>query len=166
MVAKGGDDYGRKGNRLFYRPAAKGAGADPKGACGKAGGDRQGNFPVGNGKGLPDTSLLKPLAEIFGVSVGELLSGKRMDDSQIKSQADHIILESLGYEERQEKWKGILRYVFLGILVALGGMFFSMVVARFATSKDAAVSLGIGMYLCIVTITCTGIVLLRIKDKL
>lgn len=118
------------------------------------------------GKGLPDTSLLKPLAEIFGVSVGELLSGKRMDDSQIKNQADHIILESLSYEERQEKWKGILRYVFLGILVALGGMFFSMVVARFATSKDAAVSLGIGMYLCIVTITCTGIVLLRIKDKL
>ena len=118
------------------------------------------------GKGLPDTSLLKPLAEIFGVSVGELLSGKRMDDSQIKSQADHIILESLSYEERQEKWKGILRYVFLGILVALGGMFFSMVVARFATLKDAAVSLGIGIYLCIVTITCTGIVLLRIKDKL
>ena len=118
------------------------------------------------GKGLPDTSLLKPLAEIFGVSVGELLSGKRMDDSQIKSQADHIILESLGYEERQEKWKGILRYVFLGILVALGGMFFSMVVARFATSKDAAVSLGIGMYLCIVTVTCTGIVLMGIKNKL
>ena len=118
------------------------------------------------GKGLPDTSLLKPLAEIFGVSVGELLSGKRMDDSQIKNQADHIILESLSYEERQEKWKGILRYVFLGILVALGGMFFSMVVARFATSKDAAVSLGIGLYLCILTVTCTGMVLLRIKDKL
>ena len=118
------------------------------------------------GKGLPDTSLLKPLAEIFGVSVGELLSGKRMDDSQIRSQADHIILESLSYEERQEKWKGILRYVFLGILVALGRFFFALVLARFATSKDAAVSLGIGMYLCIVTITCTGIVLLRIKDKL
>ena len=118
------------------------------------------------GKGLPDTSLLKPLAEIFGVSVGELLSGKRMDDSQIKNQADHIILESLSYEESQKKWKGILRYVFWGILVALGGFFFALVLARFATSKDAAVSLGIGMYLCIVTITCTGIVLLRIKDKL
>lgn len=118
------------------------------------------------GEGLPDTSLLKPLAEILGVSVGELLSGRPMDDSQIKSQADHIILESLSYEESQEKWKGILRYVFLGMLVALGGVFFSMVVARFATSKDAAVSLGIGMYLCIVTVTCTGIVLMRIKDKL
>lgn len=118
------------------------------------------------GKGLPDTSLLKPLAEIFGVSVGELLSGRPMDDSQIKSQADHIILESLSYEESQEGWKQILRYVFLGILVALGGFFFALVVARFATSKDAAVSLGIGMYLCIVTVTCTGIVLMGIKNKL
>lgn len=118
------------------------------------------------GKGLPDTSLLKPLAEIFGVSVGELLSGRPMDDSQIKSQADHIILESLSYEESQEKWKGILRYVFYGILVALGGFYFALVVARFATSKDAAVSLGIGMYLCIVTVTCTGIVLMGIKNKL
>lgn len=118
------------------------------------------------GKGLPDTSLLKPQAEIFGVSVGELLSGRPMDDSQIKSQADHIILESLSYEESQEGWKQILRYVFLGILVALGGFFFALVVARFATSKDAAVSLGIGMYLCIVTVTCTGIVLMRIKNKL
>ena len=118
------------------------------------------------GKGLPDTSLLKPLAEIFGVSVGELLSGKRMDDSQIKSQADHIILESLSYEESQKKWKGILRYVFWGILVALGGFFFALVLARFATSKDAAVSLGIGMYLCILTVTCTGMVLMGIKNKL
>lgn len=118
------------------------------------------------GKGLPDTSLLKPLAELFGVSVGELLSGRPMDDSQIKSQADHIILESLSYEESQERWKQILRYVFLGILVALGGFFFALVVARFATSKDAAVSLGIGMYLCIVTVTCTGIVLMGIKNKL
>ena len=118
------------------------------------------------GKGLPDTSLLKPLAEIFGVSVGELLSGKRMDDSQIKNQADHIILESLSYEESQEKWKGILRYVFWGILVALGGFFFALVLARFATSKDAAVSLGIGLYLCILTVTCTGMVLMGIKNKL
>ena len=118
------------------------------------------------GKGLPDTSLLKPLAEIFGVSVGELLSGRPMDDSQIKSQADHIILESLSYGESQERWKQILRYVFWGILVALGGFFFALVVARFATSKDAAVSLGIGMYLCIVTVTCTGIVLMGIKNKL
>lgn len=118
------------------------------------------------GKGLPDTSLLKPLAEILGVSVGELLSGKRLDDSQIKSQTDHIILESLSYEESQKRWRQILRYVFLGILVALGGFFFALVVARFATSKDAAVSLGIGMYLCIVTVTCTGIVLMKMKSKL
>ena len=34
------------------------------------------------GKGLPDTALLKPLSEILGVSVGELLAGKRVPPEQ------------------------------------------------------------------------------------
>lgn len=47
------------------------------------------------GKGLPDTSLLKPLGDILGVSVGELLSGQRIEETAVKNQADAIILESL-----------------------------------------------------------------------
>ncbi len=52
------------------------------------------------GKGLPDTSLLKPLGDILGVSVGELLSGKRIEEAEMKNQADKIILESLNYYKR------------------------------------------------------------------
>lgn len=52
------------------------------------------------GKGLPDTSLLKPLGDILGVSVGELLSGKRIEGEEMKNQADKIILESLNYSKR------------------------------------------------------------------
>ena len=33
------------------------------------------------GKGLPDTSLLKPLGDVLGVSITELLSGKRIEES-------------------------------------------------------------------------------------
>ena len=29
-----------------------------------------------NGKGYPDISLLEPIAQVFGISVAELLSGK------------------------------------------------------------------------------------------
>ena len=36
------------------------------------------------GKGLPDTSLLKPLGDILGVSVGELLSGKIIEEAEMK----------------------------------------------------------------------------------
>lgn len=43
------------------------------------------------GKGLPDTSLLKPLGDILGVSVGELLSGKIIEEAEMKDQTNRII---------------------------------------------------------------------------
>lgn len=49
------------------------------------------------GKGLPETSLLKPLADILGVSVGELLSGKIIEESQIKEENDKVIVDALKY---------------------------------------------------------------------
>ncbi len=52
------------------------------------------------GKGLPDTSLLKPLGDILGVSVSELLSGKMIEKEEMKDQTDKIILESLNYSKR------------------------------------------------------------------
>lgn len=48
-------------------------------------------------KGLPDTSLLTPLAEILGVSVGEILSGQLIEEPQAKEKTDKIILDSLTY---------------------------------------------------------------------
>ena len=44
------------------------------------------------GKGLPDTALLKPLSEILGVSVGELLAGKRVPPEQAQDETDSIVV--------------------------------------------------------------------------
>ena len=52
------------------------------------------------GKGLPDTSLLKPLGDVLGVSVTELLSGKKIEEADMKERADNIILEALNYSKR------------------------------------------------------------------
>lgn len=52
------------------------------------------------GKGLPDTSLLKPLGDILGVSVNELLSGRIIAEADMKDQTDKISLESLNYSKR------------------------------------------------------------------
>ena len=52
------------------------------------------------GKGLPDTSLLKPLGDVLGVSVTELLSGKKIEEVDMKERADNIILETLNYSKR------------------------------------------------------------------
>ena len=75
------------------------------------------------GKGLPDTSLLKPLGDILGVSVGELLSGKRIEEAQMKDQADAIILESLNYSRRMAA--GVVRAILFmaGIALMLSPLF-------------------------------------------
>lgn len=52
------------------------------------------------GKGLPDTSLLKPLSEVLEVSVGELLSGKMMEEDDMKDQTERIILDALTYSRQ------------------------------------------------------------------
>lgn len=52
------------------------------------------------GKGLPDTSLLKPLGDVLGVSVTELLSGKKIEEVDMKERADNIILKALNYSKR------------------------------------------------------------------
>ena len=36
------------------------------------------------GKGFPDTSLLKPLGDLLGVSVGELLAGREIAEVEMK----------------------------------------------------------------------------------
>lgn len=52
------------------------------------------------GRGLPDVSLLKPLCEALGVSAGELLSGERLEGSQLKEKTDTVIENALRYSRR------------------------------------------------------------------
>lgn len=116
------------------------------------------------GKGLPETSLLKPLSDILGVSVSELLSGKIIEAEQIKAQTDKIIIESLDYSEADRDLRNILRYLLIGIVVALGGMFFALAMDCLFNGEES-LSVGIGMYICILIVTCTGIVVTRLRKN-
>ena len=72
------------------------------------------------GKGLPDTSLLKNLSDILGVSVGELLSGERIEGEHMKEKTDQIIMDSLKYSKRMLiNTINIMLIIAGGILVVL-----------------------------------------------
>ena len=60
----------------------------------------------------------------------------------------------------------IVQYVLIGIAVAIGGMLFSDITGDLFNGMPYgdAVTLGIGMYLCVVVIACTGIIISHI-DK-
>lgn len=63
--------------------------------------------------------------------------------------------------------KEIWKYICIGIAVAVGGMFFSDILGDFFNGMDygSAAVLGICMYLCVVVVTCTGIIVSKIDGK-
>lgn len=65
--------------------------------------------------------------------------------------------------------KHVWQYILLGIAVAIGGMFVSDIAGDFFNGMGGygfGCILGICMYLCIVIVTCTGIIITKLnKDK-
>ena len=48
-----------------------------------------------NSRGLPDASLMLPLADALGISVNELLSGERLDDAAYREKAEENMVTLL-----------------------------------------------------------------------
>jgi len=75
------------------------------------------------GKGFPDTGLLKPLADVLQISVGELLAGERIPEPQLKAHTDQVIVDSIhSAEKRTGLWR-LAALLAVGILVLLGVVF-------------------------------------------
>lgn len=72
---------------------------------------------------MPDTSLLKPLGDILGVSVGELLSGKIIEEAEMKDQTDRIILDSLKYSSRMLANMVNLVLLLIGLALVISPVF-------------------------------------------
>ena len=60
--------------------------------------------------------------------------------------------------------KKIWQFVLVGIAVAIGGLFVSELTGGFFNGMDygSASVLGIGMYLCVVVVTCTGVIVSKL----
>ena len=62
--------------------------------------------------------------------------------------------------------KKIWQFLLGGIAVAIGGLFVSELTGSFFNGMDygSASVLGMGMYLCVVVVTCTGVIVSKL-DK-
>lgn len=63
--------------------------------------------------------------------------------------------------------KTIWTYFVAGCVLAVIGMFFADICGHFFNGMEygSACTLGIGMYLCVVVVTCTGIIVSKITSK-
>ena len=75
-----------------------------------------------NGKSAPDIATLVPLAETLGVSVVEILNGKRMEQVELQAEADFTIVDTM-----KKSKKKVIDSVICAVLVVL--FLFSLVPA-------------------------------------
>lgn len=72
------------------------------------------------GNGMPDLVFLKPLSEILGITINELLSGERLSKSNYQEKFEENIINTIDYTENRIKQKnnklGIILLVF-GLLM-------------------------------------------------
>ena len=75
-----------------------------------------------NGNYMPDLSMLKPLSEVLGISLNELLSGEYITQENVIEKAEASIASTLEYSRRKiEKSK---TKVYLTIVACVYGMLF------------------------------------------
>ncbi|MED9904921.1 MAG: helix-turn-helix domain-containing protein [Lachnospiraceae bacterium] len=75
------------------------------------------------GKGIPDVTSLSEISEYFGISINEILCGKRMEDTELRSSADKTVLHMIK-KERKMKWK--LAASCLAVFILLVLLYLSM----------------------------------------
>ena len=48
-----------------------------------------------NGRGMPDLSLMKPLCDVLGITLNELISGERIEKKEIQKKKHCMLLEEI-----------------------------------------------------------------------
>lgn len=56
-----------------------------------------------NGRGMPDLSLIKPLCDILGITVNDLLSGEKIDNENYREKSEENILNTIKYSNNEIK---------------------------------------------------------------
>lgn len=68
-----------------------------------------------NGRGMPDLSLMKPLCDVLGITLNELISGERIEKKELQKKSEENILKTINYSNKKTKYFKI----FLGCLITI-----------------------------------------------
>lgn len=89
------------------------------------------------GKGYPDVSSLVALSEFFGVTVNELLAGKRFDDEEIVTETEKNVIDAIESKEKSNKKKNIALII---VSVAFTVLLLPAAIPTFVYFIDSAIS--------------------------
>ena len=74
------------------------------------------------GKNMPDLSLFKPLCEILGITINELLSGEKLDKEKYQEKFEENIVNTIDYSTKKiNKYSQII-----SLIIIIFGLFISL----------------------------------------
>ena len=111
------------------------------------------------GNGFPEVSLLLPLCDELGITVNELLSGKRLQETDYKKKAEENMVD-LVKEAQESKKKIILSAMVAGLAIFAATPLFVLAGAIEIETWLRATLIGIGS--CVIAL---GIVIACILDR-
>ena len=75
-----------------------------------------------NGRNMPDLSLFKPLCDVLGITINDLLSGEKLSKDKYQERFEENIVNTIDYStKRINKYSNVI-----GLLLVIFGLFISM----------------------------------------
>lgn len=77
------------------------------------------------GKNMPDLSLFKPLCEILGITINELLSGEKLSKENYQEKLEENIVNTIDYStKRLNKYSGVISLILIifGLFISLSAI--------------------------------------------
>ena len=124
------------------------------------------------GGGLPEVSLMLPLCETLGITVNELLSGKRLSSFEYQNKAEENLMNLI--QERKESKRKLFLEVIVMTITLLGALTIIMLASYFEMAIGWRIALigiavlimvgGIGV-MCVLEFTAGGFICPKCKAK-
>ena len=73
-----------------------------------------------NGKNMPDLSLFKPLCDILGISINELMSGEKISDKEYDKKLEENLINTIDYIDKKKNNSNDLKNIVLLIIGIVG----------------------------------------------
>lgn len=77
-----------------------------------------------NGKNMPDLSLFKPLCDILGITINELMSGEKISNDEYYEKFEENIINTIDYVDKKSIKSNDVKNIVM-LLVAIIGIYLS-----------------------------------------
>ena len=104
-----------------------------------------------NGRNMPDLSLFKPLCDVLGITINDLLSGEKISKDKYQERFEENIVNTIDYSaKRISKYSNVI-----GLLFVIFGLFISMSAIMIFPSESSWGSIysGFGVVIFIIGIS-------------